>query len=301
MQMTTLGNTGLKVSRLGFGFNGIGKDMTLSDVAVVARVLNAALDGGINFLDTAAGYGVSEELIGRAIAHRRHEYVLATKCGQVTGGYAGTPWTAQTVKDSIDRSLTRMRTDCIDVMQLHSCDLATLERGEVIEALLEAKQAGKTRAVGYSGDNEAAIWAVESGFFDTLQTSFNLVDQQARTTLFQLVEDRGIGVIAKRPNANGVWGAEFSDRPYTDEYFRRAQLMAKKGPLPDAPDDPILLAIGFIFAHPEVDTAILGTRDPSHVLANVQMVEKGIPISAKSVEEVRRRFDELGNEWVQLE
>ena len=135
------------------------------------------------------------------------EYVLATKCGHVTGGYQGKEWTAQTVTDSIDRSLVRLKTDYVDIVQLHSCGVDVLERGEVIEALLAAKQAGKMRFAGYSGDNEAAAWAIASGHFDTLQTSFNLTDQRARTRLFPQAEEAGMGVIVKRPIANGAWGA----------------------------------------------------------------------------------------------
>jgi len=300
MQMTTLGNTGLKVSRLGAGLAEIGEQLTLGDVAVAGRVLNAALDGGINFLDTAACYGISEELIGRTIAHRRSEYVLATKCGHVTGGYTGQPWTAQTVRDSIDRSLTRMKTDHLDLVQLHSCDVAVLERGDVIQALVEAREAGKTRFIGCSGDNEAAKWVIESGLFDTLQTSFNLVEQHARTRLFRLAEDKGMGIITKRPIANGVWGAERSPRSYADEYFRRAQVMSQMGPIPGAPDGRILLAMGFVLAHPEVDTAIVGTRNPSHILANIAMMENQLPIPTEAVEELHRRFDQVGQGWIQL-
>ena len=153
MEVTALGRTGLKVSRLGAGLARIGFQLTMADVAEAGRVLNAALDGGINFFDTAACYDVSEELIGRTVARRRDEYLLATKCGHVTGGYVGEPWSAQTIRDSVDRSLARMRTDRLDLLQLHSCDVTTLQEGEVVDALLEAKQAGKTRFVGYSGDN----------------------------------------------------------------------------------------------------------------------------------------------------
>lgn len=298
--MTALGNTGLKVSRLGVGLWEIGEQLAPGDVAQAGRMLNAALDAGINFLDTAACYGTSEELIGRTIAHRRHEYILATKCGHVTGGYGGKPWTAQTVRESIDRSLTRMKTDHLDLVQLHSCDVAILERGKVIQALVDAREAGKTRFVGFSGDNEAARWAIESGLFETLQTSFNVVDQHARARLFPVAEDRGIGIIIKRPIANGVWGAERNTWPYANEYYRRAQVVARTGPIPGAPEDRILLAMGFVFAHPEVDTAIVGTRNPSHMLANIQMVENRLPIATEAVEELRRRFDRAGERWMQL-
>ena len=304
MQITVLGKTGLRVSRLGAGLAEIGEQLTMADLGKADRVLNAALDGGINFLDTAACYGISEEVIGRTIAHRRGEYVLATKCGHVTGGYTGEPWTAQTITDSINRSLVRLKTDHLDLVQLHSCSVEVLKRGEVTEALLKAKEAGKTRFTGYSGDNEAASWAVESELFDTLQTSFNLVDQHARTKLFPLAETRGMGIIIKRPIANGAWGAQnvprYGRSGQADEYFRRAQLMASAGPIPGAPDDRILLALGFVFAHPEVDTAIVGTRNPFHMLANIELVEKTHAIPREAVLELHRRFDQMGDDWVQL-
>ena len=141
MESTTLGNTGLEVSRLGLGLAEIGS-LSLNDLAQAASVLNQALDNGITFLDTAACYGSSEELVGNAVAHRRDEYVLATKCGHVSGEYEGQAWTADTVRDSIDRSLVRLKTDHLDLVQLHSCDVAELERGEAIEALLAAKRSG---------------------------------------------------------------------------------------------------------------------------------------------------------------
>ena len=99
MQRTTLGQTALQVSRLGAGLAEIG---ALDDLSTANRVLNTALDGGITFLDTAPCYAKSEEWIGRSIAHRRHEYVLATKAGHVIEGDKGQEWTATTILDSID-------------------------------------------------------------------------------------------------------------------------------------------------------------------------------------------------------
>jgi len=299
MEMRTLGRTGLQVSRLGVGLAEIGNQLTLDQEAQAGQVLNTALDRGITFLDTAACYGISEELIGRTVAHRRDEFVLATKCGHVTGDYEGEPWTAQTVTDSIERSLQRMRTDSVDLVQLHSCGVDVLERGEVIEALLTAQNTGKTRFIGYSGDNEAAAWAVNSGHFDTLQTSFNLTDQRARTRLFEPARARNMGIIIKRPIANGAWGAQQSPSNYAADYFARAQKMAALGPLPDAPDDRILLALGFTFAHDAVDTAIVGTRNPQHMQSNIDMVEHQLPIADTRVTELHHRFDQLDDDWRQ--
>ena len=301
MESATLGSTGLKVSRLGLGLAEIG-DLSLNDLPQAASVLNLALDNGITFLDTSACYGNSEELVGNAVAHRRNEYVLATKCGHVSGGYEGQDWTASTVRDSIDRSLVRLKTDHLDLVQLHSCDLDTLKRGDATEALLRAKEAGKTRFVGYSGDNEEARWAVESGLFDTLQTSFNLVDQHARSKgLLDLAGERGMGIIAKRPIANGVWGALASSRPYTDDYFKRARVLAGMGRIKGAPGDTVLLALGFVLAHPAITTAIVGTSNPDHLLANIRSVESGLSLRPDVLEELYDRFDLVGGDWLQLE
>ena len=301
METTELGKTGLKVTRLGFGLAEIERQERWGgDVSEAGRILDAALDSGINFLDTAACYASTEELIGNTIAHRRGEYILATKCGHVTGGSTGEPWTSATIEESIDRSLRRMRTDYVDLVQLHSCDKDVLERGEAVEALIRAKETGKSRFVGFSGDNEAARWAVDSGVFDTLQTSFSLLDQHARTGLFESAKTKGVGILIKRPIANGVWGKDRSPNSYTDTYFERAQAIARMGPIPGAPEDAILLAMGFVFAHPEIDTVLVGTNNRSHLLANIALVEKLLPIAAEAVDELHRRFDELGEQWLQL-
>ena len=184
MQTTTLGKTGLEVTRLGVGLSETGFNLTEADMDQASSVINDALDSGINFLDTAACYDRSEEQVGRAVSHRRDEYVLATKAGHFLPRNQGQDWTAEVILTSIDRSLKRMKTDHVDLLQLHSCNVEVLEKGEVIEALRKVRDSGKTRFIGYSGDNENAEWAVNSGVFDTLQTSFNLVDQKARTRLF---------------------------------------------------------------------------------------------------------------------
>ena len=303
METRLFGKTSLKVSRLGIGLAEIGFDLTLEEINTASQVLNTALDAGITFLDTSACYDISEELIGRTIAHRRDEYVLATKAGHIAGGYEGENWTAQTVRDSIDRSLIRMKTDHLDLVQLHSCDVDILECGEVIKVLQQAKQAGKTRFIGYSGDNDAALWAIESGLFDTLQTSFNLVDQNARLNLFGPAKAREMGIICKRPIANGAWGAAQAPSDYAANYFERAQKMLSLGPIPGAPENRILLALGFAFAHEDVDTFIVGTRNPKHLKANIDLVETQLPIAQDVVNEIRHRFEQLvgGPDWDQRE
>ncbi|MBK7917371.1 MAG: aldo/keto reductase [Chloroflexi bacterium] len=300
MEKRTLGKTNLEISRLGLGLSELGYRLTLAEEAQASQILNGALDAGINFLDTSACYNISEELIGRTVAHRRDEFVLATKCGHVAGGYQGQDWTAQTITDSIDRSLKRLKTDRLDLVQLHSCGVSVLQKGEAIEALLAAQKAGKTRFVGYSGDNEAALWAVNSGLFDTLQTSYNLVEQHARRELFPAAQAQNMGIIIKRPIANAAWGAESSPSGYADEYFHRARQMLAVGPIAGAPENRILLALGFALAHEAVDTAIVGTHNPRHLAANIALATSSLPIAAEAVTALYGRFDQIEQNWRQL-
>ena len=295
MQTRKLGSTGIEVSRLGIGLSEIRE----SDVNTVEKLLNTALDQGVNFLDTSACYGNSEELVGKTVFNRRSEFSLATKCGHITGGYDGIAWTADTIKHSIDRSLSRMKTDYIDLVQLNSCDKEVLEQGEVIDELLEAKKSGKTRFVGYSGDNENAEWAVQSGIFDTLQTSFSLVDQKARNGLLKSAQSNGMGIIIKRPIGNGVWGKVSSSSAYTQEYFNRAKAMADLGDIIGS-EDPISMAMGFLFSHEEISTAIIGTTNVNYLLSNIQMLEDGVSISPKTLSELADRFENLGSDWYQM-
>ena len=152
-----------------------------------------------------------------------------------------------------------------------------------MDALLKAKEMGKTRFIGYSQENEAAIKAVSSKVFDTLQTSFSLIDQKARYELFSICESLNIGVIGKRPIANAIWKMTKSDKPAkplllnNQERFDRAKQLLKSGPLQGAPDDPIALSLGFTLAHP-IDTAIVGTRNIQHLLNNIQIVNEQLPL-----------------------
>jgi aryl-alcohol dehydrogenase-like predicted oxidoreductase len=297
METVALGSTGIQVTRLGIGLSEIGS--TPLEVSAVEKLLNTGLDAGINFLDTAACYGNSEELVGMTVSHRRSEYTLASKCGHAAGGYEGEAWTPKLITDSIDRSLTRMKTDYIDLMQFHSCKIDVLEQEDVINALIAARDAGKVRFIGYSGDNEHAQWAVDSGIFATLQTSFSMVDQKARDGLLAAAEAKGMGVIIKRPIGNVVWGKASVASTYHQKYLERAQAMSAIGPV-IGEEDPIKMAMGFTFAHNQVDTAIVGTTNPEHLLSNIAMLDKGVELASETMGTLIKRFDDLGAEWQQL-
>ncbi|MBU79887.1 MAG: aldo/keto reductase [Chloroflexi bacterium] len=306
METTTLGKTGLQISRLGIGLSEIGSILSDADAKTASDVLNTALDQGINFLDTAACYGLSEDFIGRSIPNRRDEYVLASKAGHHLPRNEGEDWTYELVTESIERSLRLMNTDHLDLIQLHSCVVEVLEKGDVILAIQDAKQAGKVNHIGYSGDNENAEWAVDSGLFETLQTSYSLVDQRARENLFPGVVGQGMGLIIKRPIGNAVWGRATDPNPYhhmptsyTEEYFRRAGVMAGLGAVEDAPESAIELAMGFTLTRPEVSTVIVGTLNPAHLASNVEMIGDGLSISGAAVTDLERRYDAVGGDWEQ--
>jgi aryl-alcohol dehydrogenase-like predicted oxidoreductase len=276
------GATDMNVSALGFGGSEIGSD---TDARAVKTLLASALDAGLNVVDTSACYGMSEELIGDAISHRRHEYYLFSKCGHASG--LPTPdWDPATIRDSIDRSLKRLKTDYLDLIQLHSCRREVLERGEVIDELDRARDAGKVRYVGYSGDNEAALWAVESGRFASLQTSISIADQSVLDAIVPLAHEKRMGIIAKRPVANVAWRmAQLPEDDYGYAYGER--LKALRFAWLEAPlDESVATALRFTLSVPGVSTAIVGTRSPGRWQQNAASVALG-PLDAAAFEEIR--------------
>jgi aryl-alcohol dehydrogenase-like predicted oxidoreductase len=202
MEKRQFGNTDMHVTVLGLGGAEIGFGGV--DQSIVTPMLNEALDNGMNVIDTAECYKDSEEKIGVAVGHRRSDFFLFSKCGH-TSGLEGEDWDPDMLRRQIDRSLQRLQTDYIDLMQLHSCSIEVLERGEAIQVLQDAKQAGKVRYIGYSGDGQEAKHAIELGVFDALQTSCNIADQECIDLTLPLAKERGMGVIAKRPVANVAW------------------------------------------------------------------------------------------------
>ncbi|MGB9691363.1 MAG: aldo/keto reductase [Candidatus Sumerlaeaceae bacterium] len=295
MERRKFGRTGLEVSVLGFGGAEIGYEgAPQSDVEVL---LNEALDAGLNVIDTAECYPDSEEKIGRAVSHRRKDYYLFTKCGHFDGRSAD--WSKASLLASIERSLKRLRTDYVDLVQLHSCGLEVLQAGEAIEALEEARRRGYTRFIGYSGDGQAALFAVDSGRFDTLQISINVADQEAIDLVLPRARERQIGVIAKRPVANAAWryGNTPPSEPYHTVYWQRLRKLDyafTKLPLGEA----VAVALRFTLSQPGVHTAIVGTKKPGRWAENARALAAG-PLPQEEIEAIRRRWREVaGPDWV---
>ena len=295
MERRQLGKTNVRVSVLGFGGAEIG--FQGASQRTVARLLNGALDAGLNVIDTAECYEQSEELIGHAVAGRRNDYCLLTKCGHPETMEVE-DWRPSSLLESIERSLRRLRTDHLDVVQLHSCSEDVLRRGEVIEALQRARERGHTRYIGYSGDGHAARYAIECGQFDTLQISISIADQEALELVMPLARERQIGVIVKRPIANAVWKTK---RKPEDEYYhpywerlRKLDYDFLRGERRDA----AATALRFTVSVPGVHTAIVGTARPGRWAENAAIVKAG-PLPAEQIEKVRARWAEVADAtWV---
>ena len=289
MQTRRLGKTDMDVSVLGFGGSEIGYQSVTG--ATVAKLLGGALDAGLNVIDTAECYENSEELIGKAVGARRDDFHLFTKCGH-GGSWSRADWRPAALLKSIERSLQRLRTDRVDLVQLHSCTLAQLKKGDVIEALEQARAKGMTRYIGYSGDGAAARYAIECGRFDTLQTSVSIADQEALDLTLPLAREKRIGVIAKRPIANAAW--LYTRRP--ESYYADYWMRLKKLDYPFLRDAGTAAptALRFTCGTPGVHTAIVGTTRPERWQQNAAVVEQGT-LPKKDVDAIRARWNAVAD------
>jgi aryl-alcohol dehydrogenase-like predicted oxidoreductase len=288
MILNPLGHTGLRVSALGFGAMHIHDERTSE--AEAGALLNHVLDQGINLIDTARGYGLSEARIGRHIAHRRSDFVLSTKVGY---GVEGVPdWTHECIVAGVERALQLMKTDVLDIVHLHSCPLPVLQQGDVIRALNDCRQAGKLRVAAYSGDNAEIDFAIESGAFGSLQTSISVCDQAHLQARAARADHAGIGVIAKRPLAGAVW--RFTERPgdfAEGQYWDRFKAMGLA-----TAEDWADVALRFAACHTGAASAIVGTAKPANLRRNLDAIARG-PLPAGLVVSIRAAFDRHGDGW----
>ncbi|MDR6721848.1 aryl-alcohol dehydrogenase-like predicted oxidoreductase [Paenibacillus amylolyticus] len=294
MERREYGNTGMQVSTLGFGGAEIGQNVSKEDVATL---LNSALDAGLNIIDTAECYGDSETLIGEVLSHRRDDYYLFTKCGHAAG-IEGPNWDAKVLEQTIDRSLKRLKTDYVDVIHLHSCSEEVLRQGAVIEVLQRAKQAGKTRFIGYSGDTKDALYAIETGAFDSLETSLNIADQEAIELTLPEARKRNMGVIAKRPIANAAWTHEtLPEKDYSYVYWKRLKELDYAFLKDTDVQKAVETALRFTLSTEGVDTAIVGTSKPNRWQQNADLVSQGA-LPQDVYEEIRMHWKKVARpDW----
>jgi aryl-alcohol dehydrogenase-like predicted oxidoreductase len=281
MRMRPLGKTGLVVSEIGLGAGPLGGS-EIDDAEAVALIAGA-IERGVTLIDTAPSYGRSEARIGLALRGRRERVVVSTKLGYGVPGVAD--WTGPCITAGVDQALAKLATDRIDIAHLHSCPLEVLARGEVVDALARCVEAGKVRVAAYSGDNDALVWAIESGRFGAVQCSVSAVDQRALDHAIPLAQRRGIGVLAKRPLANGVWRErrrpDASDRGAYWDRLQRMELALDAA-----------RALAFVLAQP-IGAALVGTTSLAHLQSMVEVAE----LAAGEIATIRAAFQRCDDGW----
>ncbi len=291
METRKFGKTELMVSILGFGtaelgIHGLGQEEC-------DTLLNEVINAGINVIDTAACYQNSEEKIGRALSNRRKEYYLFSKCGHQIDPNDPPEWSPDIVLYSAERSLKLLQTDHIDVLFLHSCTREALQRDEIIQSLEQCKIKGLTRYIGYSGDGENALFALEMDVFDCLETSISICDQQVISSTLVKAKEMDYGIVAKRPIANACWrdpkemGGYY--KSYAAPYRERLDKMGITPQSLDFSGSWVDLALRFTIFQPGVHTAIVGSRNINHVKGNINTVNKG-PLSEQVMKSLREAW-----------
>ena len=280
-----LGSSGIAASIVGLGCNNFGRR---ADLAATRAVVDASLEEGVTFFDTADiyGRGMSEEYLGEVLQGRRDEVVLATKFGIDMGDGRGPRGSRQYVLDAIDASLKRLRTDVVDYYWYHRPDGVTPIR-ETLEALHEIVQAGKVRAIGASNFDadqlrEAAAVAEEHGLtpFTAVQNEYSLLVRDAERDVLPACEELGIGFVPFFPLASGLLTGKYRrgepapsgtrlsgrDEIATPEQF--ALLEALQGYADERGVPMTDVAIGALLAQNAVTSVIAGATRPEQVRAN---------------------------------
>ncbi len=292
-----LGRTGLAVTQLGYGAMEVrgsriwgGRPVTEQQAEVI---LNAVLDEGINFIDTANDYGRSEEFIGRFISRRRSEYYLATKCGctvvRKDEHTDDTPhvWTRENLFRGLHESLDRMRTDYVDLMQLHNPTVEQVDQGDLIDVLREMKQQGKVRWIGCSSTLPHLATYIERGVFDVFQIPYSALERQHETVITRAAQ-AGAGIIDRGGVARGEPGP---GRGAQDrwEKFSAANLDELRSP----GESRTAFMLRFLLSHPDIHTTIVGTLNPEHLRENIAIAARG-PLDPAVYAEAKRCLDQAG-------
>jgi aryl-alcohol dehydrogenase-like predicted oxidoreductase len=295
-----LGRTGADVTILGFGameLRGAGRGPEIADEDA-GQLLNAVLDGGINLIDTAPDYGRSEELIGRYIGHRRDEFFLASKCGcpmEIPAG-AQPPfehdYRPANVRDNVERSLRRLRTDRLDLVQVHmSPSRAVLEGDQTVQTLRALRDEGKIRFIGMSGILPELPEHLAMRAFDAFQIPYSAVQRDHEDLITQAAED-GAGTLIRGGAARGAAGKNWQVGPLTQRPGLGQQNWASSGIeelLAEAGIGGQEFILRFTLSHPGLSTTIVGTANPAHLASNIELAERG-PLPSDLYEAAKKRL-----------
>ncbi|MDR1540985.1 MAG: aldo/keto reductase [Clostridiales bacterium] len=291
MDKRALGRTGMNVSRITMG----GMATEKMDQALADKVFNTALDRGINIIDTSPEYPNSELLIGRAVSHRRKEFFIATKCGDHEKDYRR--WTRENFIDNLNSSLKLLKTDYIDLWEMHGLAPGYLKGGEndeTIEYMKEVQREGKIRHIGvtfrngnptddqYPGDfsynaiKEYKNWEV----FSTFQVVYGCLTRQCEKAISEAAE-KGKGIFA-RGNFRNYF-------PWYHRLFEDAKLYE----LFDGGEDKSSFMLRFALSHPDIDSIVIGSSNPVNIVKNALAADKGA-LKSDVYEEAKRRLAKRG-------
>ena len=297
MQYRTLGRTGLRVSAIGLGtMVHAGHFGPTSDSDSLASI-DAALDLGVNFIDTSDAYGAgySETLLGKALKGRRDKVILATKGGNIMVGpnRGKRDFSSAYINRVMDESLKRLQTDSVDLYQLHNPTVDVIEQGEVWELLEKRKKEGKIRHLGVSiNKTEEGIAAVKGGRSDVVQVEYNIFAQEPAEEVFPLAQKANIGVIARVPLRRGLLSGKMTladqKRFQGDDVRVRqfagdvlAQELKKVELLQFLVRGPVKAlaqaALGFCLANPAVSVVIPGARNDQQMRDNAAAADLSLP------------------------
>ena len=296
LPIKTLGRTGLKVTQLGYGAMEVrgariwnGRPCSGPQAQTI---LTAVLDAGINFIDTANDYGTSELFIGAFLADRRDRFIVATKCGchmQYAGAHDDTPhvWTRDNIMRNIADSLQKMRTDHVDILQLHNPDADVCESARLVDVLLELKKSGAVRFIGCSSTSPHLQTYIDWGVFDVFQIPYSALQRQHENRITDAGKS-GAGIIIRGGVARGEPGSGLgqSDRWDIFEQARLDDLLEK-----DQSRTAFLLR--FTISHPYCHTTIVGTLQTQHLHENVDAACQG-PLPADVYQEAKKRLGAAG-------
>lgn len=297
LEKRVLGRTGIEVTALGYGAMEVrgsriwgGRPVTEGQADAI---LNAVLDSGINFIDTSNDYGRSEEFIGRYLSQRRSEYILATKCGCTVvhrdENTDDTPhvWTRENLFRGLHESLDRMKTDYVDVMQLHNPSVEQCEQGDLISVLHEMKAQGKVRWIGCSSTLPHITTYIEWGLFDVYQIPYSGLERAHENAISQAALS-GAGVINRGGVARGEPGVGLGS---TDRW--KTYEAANLDELREDGESRTAFLLRFLLSHPHISTTIVGTLIPAHLAENITNAQRGA-LSAEVYAEAKRRLDAAG-------
>jgi aryl-alcohol dehydrogenase-like predicted oxidoreductase len=294
------GATGFSVSAISFGamhFDGI------QDENEVGSLLNQVVDAGVNLIDTARGYGRSEERIGRHLSYRRKDFVLSTKVGYGVDGVED--WTYNCIVRGVERALAVMRTDFIDICHLHSCPLHILERGEVQQGLADCARDGKIRVAAYSGENAELAYALADSRIGSVMLSLSLTD---RANALRLTPEMHHGVLVKRALACLAWTRQ--SRPNGDGeycegiYYDRWQALLRQAGFAELTQQHGIgwpeIALRWVLAQPGVSSITLGTRSVARIRESQAWLAKGalpqplVELVSNAWQQARGDADQVG-------